>query len=199
MVKAETKEKIAMHVMLRKALHFLIALSPTLAGINYALTVLLLSFGTLIYAFLESCRFSGVAAPLVSKITVFVSHSRDKRRFVLGPVTLGAGALWAMIFLPREAYTIGIYALAFGDGFAGLVGRIFGRLHPKFLAGKSIEGSLACFIAVFISAQFVTNHYTNALICAAAATVIEAAHTEDFDNILLPLAVGIIAKFIIPL
>jgi dolichol kinase len=187
------------HVLLRKALHFLIALVPTFASINYPLTVLLLSFGTLFYTFLESLRFSGATAPLVSKITVFVSHSRDKRRFVLGPTALGAGALAAIIFLPKEAYTIGIYALAFGDGFAGLVGRIFGRLRPKFLAGKSIEGSLACFIAVFVSAELVTHNYINALICAAAAAIIEAAHTEDFDNILIPLTVGMIAKFIIPL
>jgi dolichol kinase len=133
----------------------------------------------------------------VSKITVFVSHSRDKQRFVLGPITLGAGALWAIIFLPKEAYTIGIYALAFGDGFAGLIGRIFGRVRPKFLAGKSVEGSLACFIAVFISAELVTHNYTNALICAAAATLIEAIHTEDFDNILIPITIGVIAKFML--
>jgi hypothetical protein len=44
---AEAGAKMVRHVLLRKALHFLIALSPTLAGLNFPLTVLLLSFGTL--------------------------------------------------------------------------------------------------------------------------------------------------------
>jgi dolichol kinase len=179
----------------RKTLHFLIALTPLLAAFNYQLTVLLLCAGTLFFIFAEDRRFHGGGGgiPLISKITMFVSHNRDKTRFVLGPVTLGAGALFALLILPPESFAVAIYALAFGDGFAGLAGRIFGKFRPKILCGKSMEGSAACFIAIFISARLVTGNGRAALICALAGSVIEAAPTEDFDNILIPLGVGITA------
>ncbi|MDR2865160.1 MAG: phosphatidate cytidylyltransferase [Spirochaetaceae bacterium] len=185
-------------VLLRKSLHFLIAFAPTLAGLNYPLSVLLLCTGTVFYAFAESLRFSGNgSAPLISKITILASHSRDKSRFVLGPVTLGGGALFALLILPPLPFTVAIYALAFGDGFAGIIGRIFGRIRPHFLFGKSVEGSFACFIAIFISTELLTQNCLCALSCALVGCLVEILPVEDFDNILIPLCVGLTANIIL--
>ena len=180
--------------VVRKFIHFLIALSPGMAVINYPLTVLTLIIGVLGYTFMEQLRLSGVQVPVVSSLTSMASRPRDMNNFVLGPVTLGIGALLALLLFPSPAACIGIYALAFGDGFASLIGKLFGTIRPSFLFGKSLEGSMACFTAVFISAYLVSHNYAIALIAAFSAAAVEALPLEDYDNIVLPLAVGSIVQ-----
>ncbi|GHV87133.1 phosphatidate cytidylyltransferase [Spirochaetia bacterium] len=178
--------------ILRKTIHFLIALSPAMAAVNRPATVLLLMAGTLGYTWMETLRLAGVKVPFISSVTGMASRSRDMGRFVMGPVTLGMGALLALLLYPSSAAAIAIYALAFGDGFASLIGKFFGRLRPAFLCGKSIEGSLACFVAVFISAYQVSFNYRIALAAALTATAVEALPLEDCDNLAIPVTVGLV-------
>jgi dolichol kinase len=160
--------------VVRKAIHFSIALSPGMAAINYPLTVLVLMAGVLGYTFMETLRLSGVKIPVVSTLTAMSSRPRDIGVFVLGPVTLGLGALLTLLLFPSPAACIGIYALAFGDGFAGLVGKLFGRIRPAFLFGKSLEGSAACFAATFVSAYLVSHSYAVSIAAAITAMAVEA-------------------------
>jgi dolichol kinase len=178
-------------------MHFLIALSPGMAALNRFLTVAILMAGTLLYALMETLRLSGVEVPLVSSLTSMASRPRDRDRFVLGPVTLGLGALLALLLYPSPAPSIGIYALAFGDGFAGLVGRTFGRRRPAFMLGKSIEGSLACFGAVFVAAYGVSRRFTVAFVAALAAALVEALPLEDYDNLVLPVSISFVAQLLL--
>jgi dolichol kinase len=177
--------------LIRKGIHFLIALSPGMAAINRPFTVLFLMAGTLFYACTEWLRLSGITVPFISSVTHMAARSRDRDRFVLGPVTLGLGALLALLLYPSPAASIAIYALAFGDGFASLVGKFFGRLRPSILLGKSVEGSAACFAAVFIAAYRVSSNFRIAVFAAIAATLTEALPLEDYDNLTLPLAAGL--------
>ena len=183
--------------IIRKAIHFLIALCTTLAALNHPLTMVLLMAGTLFYAWVEYLRLSGVNVPLISSVTNMASRTRDKGRFVLGPVTLGLGALLSLLLYPSPAATIAIYALAFGDGIASLVGKLFGRYRPTFLCGKSIEGSIACFAAVFLSAYQVCWDYKIALSAAISATFAEALPIRDYDNLIIPLIVGFTVKLVV--
>ena len=180
--------------VVRKSIHFLVALTPGMALVNYPLTVLALMTGVLGYTLMEQMRLAGVQVPLVSTLTCIASRSRDMNRFVLGPVTLGIGALLALLLFPSPAACIGIYALAFGDGFASLVGKMFGKIRPALLLGKSVEGSMACFTAVFISAWLVSRDYTVSLIAAVTATIVEALPLKDYDNVALPLIVGAVVQ-----
>jgi dolichol kinase len=175
--------------VVRKSIHFLIALSPAMAAINFRLTVSLLIVGIAGYTTVELLRLSGISVPLVSAVTRMASRQRDMGRFVAGPVTLGFGALFALLWFPPTVAAIGIYALAFGDGFASLVGKLYGRIRPAFLDGKSIEGSTACYAAVFISAYLVSRNLHIAFAAALAATLLEALPLDDYDNIAIPLAV----------
>jgi len=177
--------------IIRKSLHFLIALSPSMAAINKPLTVFFLLTGILSYTIMESLRLSGVKIPVISSLTNMASRSRDIGRFVMGPVTLGLGALLALLFYPSPAAAIAIYALAFGDGIASLVGKFFGKIRPAFLSGKSIEGSVACFTAVLICAYGVSGRMHIALVAAFIATITEAMPLEDYDNLLIPVTVGL--------
>jgi dolichol kinase len=175
---------------LRKSLHFLIALSPAMAAMSLSLTLVSLSAGVVAYTFMELLRLSGVRVPVVSSLTGMASRERDRGRFVFGPVTLGIGATFALLLFPLPVASAGIFALAFGDGFASLVGRLFGRVRPAFLFGKSLEGSTACFVATGISVYLVSQNHTVALTAAIVATAVEALPLEDYDNIVLPLVVG---------
>jgi dolichol kinase len=178
--------------VLRKSIHFLIGLCPVMAAFNYPATVILLVAGTLGYAQMESLRLAGIRVPLVSYLTDMASRSRDRGRFVMGPVTLGLGALLALLMYPSPAASIAIYALAFGDGFASLIGKLMGRLRPSFLRGKSVEGSLACFSAVLVTAFLVSHNWNIAVAAAFTAMVTEALPLEDYDNLALPLVVGLV-------
>lgn len=176
--------------IIRKSIHFFIALAPSMAAVNKPLTVSFLIFGTLGYTLMEYLRLSGVKVPVISSITSMASRSRDKGRFVLGPVTLGLGSLLALLLYPSPAAAIAIYALAFGDGIASLVGKFFGKYRPSFLFGKSIEGSLACFAVVLISAYAVSGSVRIAIVAAFTAMIVEALPLEDYDNLAIPVTVG---------
>ena len=70
---------------IRKSIHFLIALSPSMASVNRPATVLILIIGTLGYTLMEYFRLSGVKVPVISSLTNMASRSRDMGHFVLGP------------------------------------------------------------------------------------------------------------------
>jgi len=182
--------------IIRKALHFLIALAPIMAAYNKTATVAILMVGTLGYTLMEYLRLSGVKVPIISSITSMASRPRDIGRFVMGPVTLGLGALLALLLYPSNAAAIAIYALAFGDGLASLVGKFFGKRRPAFLCGKSIEGSIACFAGVLASAYAVSGSIHIAFAAAFTAMVVEALPLEDYDNLAIPITVGLVVQFV---
>jgi dolichol kinase len=182
--------------IIRKAIHFLIALTPFMASINKLFTVIFLMIGITGYAVMEYLRLSGITVPVISSLTGMASRPREINSFVVGPITLGLGALLALLLFPSHAAAIAIYALAFGDGFAGLVGKCFGKRRPAFLCGKSIEGSLSCSLMVFISAYAVLGSVRISLVAAFTAMIIEALPLEDYDNLLLPVTVGIAIQLV---
>ncbi|MDR1219812.1 MAG: phosphatidate cytidylyltransferase [Treponema sp.] len=180
--------------IIRKSLHFLIGFSPLLASINRRFAIALLAFGVVFYTVMEILRLKGVHVPLVSFITEQAMRERD-RGFVKGPVTLGMGALLSLALFPPPVATIAIYALAFGDGLSSLAGRLFGRLRPRFLFGKSVEGSVVCFAAVFFAAFLASRSMWASLSAAATATIVEALPLKDWDNLAIPLATGAVLFF----
>ena len=181
---------------LRKLIHFLIALTPLLAALSYPFAVSALGCGILGYTVMEWLRLSGVQVPVVSALTRMASRQRDIEGFVLGPVTLGLGALLPLVLFPFPVASIAIYALAFGDGFASLAGKMYGRHRPACLFGKSVEGSLACFTAAFTCAALVSRNPVASFAVALTAAAAEALPLEDYDNIVLPLAAGIVAQMV---
>jgi dolichol kinase len=176
--------------LVRKSLHALIGLAPVLTMWSYTGTLILIASGVLVYICFEALRRSGIQVPVVSFLTDFASRRRDRGHFVLGPVTLGAGALLSLLVFPPMPAAVAVYTLAVGDSVSSLAGKFFGRWRPAFLCGKSVEGSLACFTAVFLCSWPASGSPFTALAVAAAATVVEALPLRDWDNILIPLAAG---------
>ncbi|MGA2641083.1 MAG: phosphatidate cytidylyltransferase [Spirochaetia bacterium] len=180
--------------IVRKSLHFLIALVPMLAAVNVSATLGLLAAGTLFYAFAESSRLRGFPIPLVSDLTMIASREIDRPGFVLGPVTLGLGAMLSLLLYPLPAASIAIYALAFGDGIASLAGTMVRGTRIPLCGDKTISGSLACFAAVFVVTLSVTRRPVISFILAMAGALLEAIPAGNFDNIILPVGIGLIAS-----
>jgi dolichol kinase len=185
--------------IIRKALHLLIAFVPLLAGVDLRATMMLLAGGTLFYVFAERLRIEGRPVLVVSDLTIIASREQDQGRFVLGPVTLGVGAMLSLLLYPSTAAAIAIYALAFGDGFASLAGKLFRSPSIPVTRNKTLAGTAACFTAVFLSTWKLTGRLSIALSVAAAATMLELIPIRDFDNLILPVGTGFVATFILRL
>jgi dolichol kinase len=177
--------------IVRKSIHLLIALSVPLAALNRTGALIFLFAGTLLYAVFETLRLKGIRIPLVSSLTAIAMRNRDQGHFVLGPVTLGAGALLSFLLFPHPAAAAAVYALAFGDGLSSLAGKLWGRIRPFWLFGKSVEGSCVCFAVVLISSYLAAGSLRAALGGALAAVLTEALPLKDYDNLAIPLATGL--------
>lgn len=184
--------------LIRKSIHLSIALVPFVVEIfGTATTLALLAAGTVFYSYAEYRRRLGFTTPIITRITELSSRKRDLNTFVLGPVTLGLGAMLAILLYPNPAATIAIYALAFGDGFAALIGRVFGRLPIIGTGGKTFEGSMACFVAVMIAAWVVIPDPRLVVSVAIAATLLEMMPSNDADNLILPFGTGLVATLLL--
>lgn len=179
--------------LLRKSIHLTVGLVPILASISLNGTMALLAVGTLFYLFTEKVRLDGSSIPFISDITLLASRSRDKGNVVLGPITLGVGAMACLLLYPQPAATIGLYALAFGDGFSSLIGKFFGTIKLPYTGGKTLEGTLAGVIAVVIAVFAKTGNPGMSISIALFAGVLELLPLKDFDNILIPVGTGYFA------
>lgn len=181
----------------RKSIHLCSAFVPTLLAFAYKPVLALLFAALIFYSFTEFIRLKGIDVPVVSKITSIAARKRDENKFVLGPVTLVAGIIAAALLWNPDSARIGIYALAFGDGFASLVGKLFGRIYIPFTKGKTAAGSLACFFAVFVSSFCVGGNASVSFVLAFVAMIVEVIPMTDFDNIVIPVVIGGLAQFLL--
>ena len=151
----------------------------------------------LFYTVSELLRSKGIELPLISKVTEIAARKRDENRFVLGPVTLVCGILLASLLLPLDCARVGIFALAFGDGLASLMGKLIGKITIPGAHGKTAAGSLTCFLAVFISTFCCCGNCLLSLIIALCSMFIEILPLSDFDNLIIPPAIGFIFSLMI--
>lgn len=186
--------KPAVKELVRKSIHLCAAIVPALVMWNKELTLLLLSLVLLLYFVAEGMRQRGIRLPVISSLTELAARSRDEGKFVMGPVTMALGVIITVLAFPEKSACLGIYALAFGDGFASLVGKLFGRCRIPLMHGKTAEGSLACFAAVFAITLLVTGDTACALILACAGTCIELLPLLDLDNFFIPILIAGIAE-----
>ena len=182
--------KTILKEVFRKSIHLCSSVVPWFFAAYYWYTVYGLLIIVSLYYFCELARLEGHPVPLVSLITETASRQRDECKFVLGPVTLVLGIVFAALVLPLPCAKIGIFALAFGDGLASLAGKLFGRIKIPHTGGKTLEGSLTCFTAVFISTFLVSRNLIVSLLVALLAMVIEVFPLGDWDNMLIPAATG---------
>ncbi len=180
----------------RKTIHICSAFIPFFLSRYYWPVIILLFAAVTVYSCSELARLHGHEIPVISAVTAVAARKRDENKFVLGPVTLVAGILISALIWDLLPATVGIYALAFGDGLASLAGKLFGKEQIPGTEGKTAAGSLTCFSAIFISTFLVSGKSRLALIAASVGMFIELMPLKDFDNILIPVIVGGLAQFL---
>jgi len=192
LVRSASRSQEIQTELLRKGIHLMVGVTPLLASINLPLTQGLLVTGLLFYSLAEFLRHRGVTLPVVTRLTQLASRDRDRHRAVLGPVTLGLGALLCLMLYPEPAASVGIYALAFGDGLSSVVGKVFGQIRLPLTGGKTLEGSLAAFLAIDLAAWAVGHDPVVAVLVALVGTLLEALPLEDLDNLVIPLGTAFV-------
>ena len=181
----------------RKSIHILIAAVPFLAAIHTPITLFIVAAGTLLYTIAEFFRTNGHEVFIISKITLLASRNQDRGHFVLGPVTLGIGAMLALLLYPEPAATIAIFALAFGDSISSLVGKVYGNIRIPFTGGKTFAGSFACLLVVSFITYRITGNAGMAILIGAVAAFLEALPSRDLDNVIMPVGTGFVASILI--
>lgn len=181
--------------LFRKSIHVCSAFLPFLLDKLYWLTITLLSLVLVVYIISEFLRLKGKPIVLISTITAVAARKRDENKFVLGPVTLSLGILLtALIFEPLPA-ACGILALSFGDGLASLFGKMFGHITIPFTSGKTVAGSLTCYIAIFCTTFLVCRDIKCAFIAGFFGMFVEVFPLKNLDNIAIPILIASLIQF----
>lgn len=181
--------------LVRKSIHLFACFVPLLLYIARTPALWALFAVAVFYSIAEFLRMKGKIIPVFSIITEIAARKRDQNHFVLGPITLAAGILLTALFFNPIPTAMGIYALAFGDGLASLAGKMYGKRIIPYTSGKTIIGSLTCFIAIFISTFLVSKKLFVSLWIALAGMIIELLPLKDFDNLIIPIVLAAIAQY----
>ena len=144
------------------------------------------------------------AAPFIILTFLFSPYSPLKTVATTSAAGHGLGLVYYSISWTILAYiffdkpwviSIGIVAMSYGDGFASIIGNIYGRHTYKiFQDTKSIEGSIAMFVFTFVMGDVALAYYGQkinlALIAGVAlvATIVEAITPKGADNLTVSLA-----------
>ena len=150
----------------------------------------------------------GLAGLLAVAFVVEVGRVRSERvqtvfHRTAGPVlrahehTRWSGATWLLVafllsvlLLDRGAAIAAMWAVSIGDAAAAVVGRLGGR-HQFGGAGKSVEGSAACFVATLAGVMLVARlGVATSAVAAVCATVAEVLPVAVDDNLRVAAAVG---------
>lgn len=108
----------------------------------------------------------------------------------------------------RAPAMIGLFVLAWGDAFAAIIGRRFGRLKYRvFGEERSLEGSFAMYLFSFLATMTVLflelpgqpllDRTIAATVIAVGSTLLEAVALRGTDNLLIPLGAAAMAFYLL--
>jgi len=117
----------------------------------------------------------------------------EEQRRPCGSTYYMIGSFLSVLFFNKQIAVVSILFLGLGDPLASLVGSEFGRLK---IWGKTLEGSLAFFIASLIAGLFFFS-LPVALSGAFAATITELLPLKPDDNLYIPLISGIVLSLLV--
>ncbi len=170
-------------MQLRKVLHISGVFIPVIAGfIGKNLTIALLLSVFAIYLMLEALKHK-----IPTHILSTVYRENELNNFSIEPLSyfLSVLSLLALSFsIDEKICFAAIAVLAAGDGFAGVVGRKYGRHRFSFNKNKSWEGSLSGFLAASLSGFY----FAGGIALVGGAFGMMAGAVNKHDNIAVPFA-----------
>lgn len=166
--------------LFRKSIHifgFVVAIISITIGISPA-ALLIVSLGVT-YSISEYYRLKGRNFPLFTAITKMAMREdigeENQHGFVKAPLYFAAGILASLLIFPAPFNFVAIAVVTLGDGFASVVGRMFGKHKIPHSGGKSLEGTGA------------------GVLCAFAGMAVELLPLRISDNLTVPFISGLTA------
>jgi dolichol kinase len=180
-------------VQFRKVIHISGTFIPFLAGdngIGKYLTMALILLGFIVYLIIEvfKLRISRDILSLVYRENELTGFSIEPISYLLSVLSL----LSFSFYIDEKLCYAAIAVLAAGDGFAGVIGRRYGRHRFWFSKNKSWEGTLSGFIAASISGFY----YAGPIALAGSFFGMIAGAINKNDNITVPFS-ALISMFVI--
>jgi phytol kinase len=128
-------------------------------------------------------------------------HGVTRRSYGEFAFVLGIAATFVLAHGDVTSYVIPVAVLTFADAAAALIGTRFGLHRFTVVAGtKSVEGSIGFFVVAMLCVALPLelagqpNALAIATIVSTALTVIEASSWDGLDNLLIPIAGGLIVR-----
>ena len=184
--------------LLREIIHisgFLVAFFTMYLGLNPLWVAFVISMITLTYIVSELSRMLGVNIPIASTITWKAAIKPEIHEFVTAPIFFAVGIMLALLLFPAPINYASIATFTFGDGFATIFGKTFGRHAFPYNKGKKIEGTILGFVFAFLGALAFVNPFM-AVAGAATAMIVETLPAPINDNLTMPVLAGL-AMFLI--
>jgi dolichol kinase len=194
-IKTRRSYSIIKKELFRKVIHivgFSIPFISIILGIPFAAS--LVAVLAITYTVSEYFRLKGRSIPIFTTITRIAMRDNNgnesKSTFVREPLYFAAGILASLLIFPAPLNYAAIAVVTLGDGFASVIGRLYGRNKIPYSGGKTIEGTAAglafafagCLI--FVSAPI-------ALIAASIGMITELLQLRVSDNLSIPLISGL--------
>ena len=158
---------------------------------NNLVVAMLLFLAVVIYSASEMLRIYGTNVPLISTITLWAADRSELQEFNTAPIFHALGIALSLLLFPSNIGYAAIAVLTLGDSSASLIGKRYGKTRIPFNRGKSVEGSLVGMIFAFLGAMLFVDPIT-AIIGAVVGMFIEALPLPIDDNLLMPLAAGLL-------
>ena len=176
--------------ILRKTLHLPGLAFLALAYYSKTASISLLASLILLYFVSWSLmRWKGVGIPLISHLT---ERLKREGAIDLGPPLLALGILLTLLFFDLRSAACGILQVCVADGAAAVVGKKWGVEKIFYSPKKSYWGALAFFVFAFLI-QLPMISWKHSVLLALVGTFLESLPFGAFDNLLIPVGVGLIA------
>ncbi len=127
-------------------------------------------------------------------------NGETSREFALNAFLTSLGAIIIFLLFHNQLYiyTASLLSLSLGDGFGELIGRPFGTIKFTILSEKSLIGTVAVFLGIFLSLiiAFVINTLFSfsiiykLFIIALVGTTAELFNYKYLDNLFVPFSVA---------
>jgi len=180
-------------VQFRKVIHISGVLIPLLAREDFIgknQTIALIITGLVVYLTVEVLKpkISKDILSLVYRENELTGFSFEPLSYILSVLSL----LFLSYFIDEKFCYASIAILAAGDGFAGVIGRRYGKHRFWFNKNKSWEGSMSGFIAA-AAAGF---YYAGPIAIVGSLFGMIAGAVNRHDNIAVPYA-ALISMFLV--
>lgn len=185
--------------LIRKAVHSSGLIAIPLLFYSPKLVVGIIAFFFVLYPIIEMGLAKpdsgkGFHIPLLSPLTKESKRPHEQHSGFAWPAYfIAIGYLFSIIFFRREVACLAIIHVSLGDSVAAVVGQRWGRSKLPFNHGKSWLGSGAYLVATFLAGLFFLP-WLPSLILAVTGALIESLPFKNFDNLLIPVVISLLAN-----